>query len=189
MIPHDLSPEWRVLIERELETGEHLDWVDRPIPRYFTARSTSLFLFAIPWTGFSLFWIAGAAGFEMPDFSRGAAFFPLFGLPFVLVGLAMLGSPLWTRYKSGRTLYVITDRRAIVFEGGGSTTIRSFRPDALRAMYRKEKRGGIGDVIFEEAAADDDRQRPPLGFLHIRDPLAVERRLVQLVASRADDQP
>ena len=88
-IPRELEGK----VNRELESGERILWMEQPIPRYFTAISTGAFLFAIPWTAFAVFWICGASGFRIPDFSKGGfSFFPLFGLPFVLIGIAMLGT-------------------------------------------------------------------------------------------------
>ena len=106
-----IPPELEEKVERELESGERIAWMEQPIPRYFTAMSTGAFLFAIPWTAFALFWICGASGFKLPDFSKGGfSFFPLFGVPFVLIGLGMLSSPWWAHRKALKTVYVITDR-------------------------------------------------------------------------------
>ena len=56
--------------------------------------------------------------------------FPLFGLPFVMVGVGMLSSPFWLRRRAKRTCYALTDRRAILWEAGwfGSVEVRSYGP-------------------------------------------------------------
>lgn len=90
-IPRDLQSR----IDLELESGERIQWMDMPIPRYFTPVSTKHFIFAIPWTAFALFWTYAAAGFEMPNLQTTEDLFCLFGLPFILVGIALFGSPLW----------------------------------------------------------------------------------------------
>ncbi len=101
-------------VKHELEPGEKILWMEQPVPRYFTANSTGMFLFAIPWTAFAIFWICGAAGFKIPDFSKGHFnFFPLFGVPFVLIGIGLMSAPLRAYRKAFKTIYVITDRRAI----------------------------------------------------------------------------
>ena len=175
-IPRNL----RSQIERELDAGEQIRWVEIPIPRYFTAGSTSAFLFAIPWTAFAIFWMFGASGFQMPDFDDAFDLFPLFGVPFVLIGLGMLSSPLWAYRKSTKTVYVITNKRAITFDGGTSTTIRSYPPNKLTDIYRKEKSDGTGDVIISSKAwkdSDGDRHSEELGFLRILKPKEVEKML------------
>lgn len=168
-------------VDCELESGERIEWIGMPIPRFFTPAATAAFLFAIPWTAFAIFWMCGASGFEMPDFGEGGfSLFPLFGVPFVLIGLGMLSSPIWAFKKAFRTVYVITDRRAITIEGIWSTTIRSYPPDKLQDIYRKEKRDGSGDVIITRRAwrdSDGDRRSEELGFLRIRNPKEVEQML------------
>ena len=184
----------REKVHRELDPGETIQWMEMPIPRFFTPVATGAFLFGIPWTAFAIFWTWGAAGFRIPDLSegfKGFGLFPLFGLPFILVGLGMLLSPLWAYRKAFRTAYVITDRRAITFQGGWSTTIRSFPPSKLRSVYRKEKDDGTGDVIIDHRAwrdSDGDSQTEELGFLRIREPRNIERMLNELAEhARSED--
>jgi hypothetical protein len=78
--------------------------------------------------------------------------FPLFGVPFILIGLGMLSSPYWLARKAKNTCYILTDRRAIIVDGGvfGSRTIHSFQPERLTAMSRTERKDGSGDLVFEQ---------------------------------------
>ncbi len=80
------------------------------------------------------------------------SFFPLFGLPFLLVGLGMLTSPYWLGRKAVRTVYVVTSQRAIIFTGRvfGGVNIQTFMPDRLTSMTRNERADGSGDLIFEQ---------------------------------------
>ncbi len=170
------------LVDAELRTGEQVVWVGQPIPSRFARRSIAFVLFGIPWTAFALFWIAGASRFKIPDFSKGFDFFPLFGIPFVLVGLGMLSSPFWMRRKALKTAYVITDQRAIVLGAGafGSTTVRSFDPDRLKDLRRVQKSDGTGDLIFERTWSQGDKQATDHGFLAIANVREVESRIVSL---------
>ena len=179
-IPRDLREE----VDRELEPGEHVQWLQMPLPRCFTPAATAAFLFGIPWTAFAIFWTAGAAwGTSQVGDAGFLRAFPLFGVPFILVGLGMLSSPLWAYRKALRTVYVVTDRRAITFDGGWTTTVRSYPPDRLADVYRKERKDGIGDVVIARRAwrdSDGDRHSEELGFLRIRDPKTVETMLRKL---------
>jgi hypothetical protein len=150
-----LSNPMRQLLDREIASGERLIWYAQPRPGRLAWRATPLVLFGIPWTAFAVFWMCGAAGFSMPHLDKDMGpmswmplLFPLFGLPFVLIGLGMLLSPLWLMRKASRTLYAITDRRAIVFSGGWSTTITSYGPERLTQLTRKERPDGSGDIII-----------------------------------------
>lgn len=179
-----ISRELEDMVKRELAAGERVLWMQQPIPRYFTTASTSAFLFAIPWTAFAIFWICGASGFKLPDFSKGGfSYFPLFGIPFVLIGIGMLSTPLLAHRRAGKTVYVITDRRAITFDAGWTTTIRSYPPERLQQIHRKEKRDGTGDVVLGQrlvAAGEGGQQAQDVGFLNIRDPRTVEQMLRKL---------
>jgi hypothetical protein len=175
-------------VDRELESDERIEWIGMPKRVYFTPAATAAFLFGIPWTAFALFWIAGAAEFKIPQFNQGFDLFPLFGIPFVLIGCGMLSAPIWAYRTAGKSVYVITNRRAITFDGGWSTTIRSFPPEKLTDVYRKEKPDGSGDVIIARRtwqSSDNDRQPEELGFLRVENAKDVERRLKAL-AERYD---
>ncbi|NLZ63897.1 MAG: hypothetical protein GX902_08820 [Lentisphaerae bacterium] len=188
-IPRELGNK----VRGELESGEHILWMGQPIPRFFTAASIGSFLFAIPWTAFAVFWMWGACGGKLPDLSKGVMelLFPLFGLPFVLIGLAMLSVPLWMYRRAFRTVYVITDRRAITFEAGWNRaiTIRSYPPARLQNIFRREKRDGTGDVIFGQEFYSDAKGRQgstEYGFLNIREPKTAENMLKQLAAQTVE---
>jgi hypothetical protein len=181
-IPRDISRELQSMVDRELEPGESVKWIGMPIPRFFTRASTGSFLFAIPWTAFAIFWMFGAwhQSENVP--------FTLFGVPFVLIGFGMMSVPLFTYRRSFKTVYVITDKRAITFTGGWSTTVRSYPPDTLREIYRKERKDGTGDVVISRRAwrdSDGDRQSEELGFLRVDSPKEIEDMLKHLAEQAA----
>jgi hypothetical protein len=111
--------------------------------------------------------------------------FPLFGLPFVFVGLGMLTAPYWLARKARRTCYALTNRRAIVFDVSwrGAVTVYSYGPDQLAKQYRRENADGGGDLVFEEITTVNRSSDGPSttttkrGFLAIDDVRAVEALL------------
>lgn len=171
----------RDLIDRELASGEHVQWMQMPVPRYFTPRATAAFLAGIPCTAFALFWTATAAWGTSRGGDAGLLrVFPLFGVPFILIGLALLSGPFWAHRKALKSVYVITNRRAITFDGGWSMTVRSYPPERLTEVFRKEKKDGIGDVVITHRAwrdSDGYRHTEELGFLNVREPKVVESML------------
>jgi hypothetical protein len=184
MVTAELSQEVRNQIAAELESGERIRWQGQPVVGASAAKGTwAMFIFAIPWTAFAVFWTLGASGLL---FGGGHAnsgplairiIFPLFGLPFIAVGVWMLTMPARAKKKiarmAERTAYVITDRRAIIFDAGfasggalaglvassplgsvmpeGSLTVKSYRPAQLQQLARVLHKDGTGDIIFEEA--------------------------------------
>ena len=172
-------------LQRELEPGERVEWKGTPIPHYFNAATTSLFLFSIPWTAFAVFWMFGASS------QSGSVPFTLLGLPFVLIGLALFSSPIWNYKKSINTIYAITDSRAITIDGGWTTTYRSYTPSDLKFIYRKERSDRSGDVILsrrEWRDSDGDKQNQELGFLRIQDPKAIESKLKKLAKTTTHER-
>jgi hypothetical protein len=186
-----IPKELRRKIENELQPGEFIRWIEQPIPRFFTASSIGSVLFGIPWTSFAIFWMWGASGFKLPDIREGLQpqnLFALFGVPFVLIGFRMLSSPVWAWQAARKTVYLSTDKRAISIQGGLSTKIKSYLPDQLKDVYRKERADGTGDVVIEIrrwSDSDEGQNSEEIGFLGVRNPREVENMLRQLAKNNA----
>ncbi|HEX9952239.1 MAG TPA: hypothetical protein VGB53_10750 [Rubricoccaceae bacterium] len=190
-LPADLD----ALARDELARGEAVEWAAPPDARRAALSALGIWIFAIPWTAFSVFWTA-MASLTVDDWTSLAVAFPLFGTPFIAVGLAMLSAPWWAWRVARRTLYIVTDRRAILFEASGARAIgvRSFRPEALRDVRRTERPDGSGSLVFSQTGgrdADGDRTLTPVGFANVRDVRAAEdavRMLAEQAASAAVDE-
>lgn len=158
-------------VRSELSSGEQLLWVGQPRPGRMARSSIPMVLFGIPWTAFAVFWTVMASGIWFAAgpaqvnqaagpgvfFSVVFACFPLFGLPFVLVGLGMLSSPYWLYRQAQRTFYALTEQRAIIWEAGwwNSIEVRSYGPAELTRIGRTEFADGSGDLVFEETIRID----------------------------------
>ena len=173
------------VMNRELESGERIRWAGMPMPKLFPRGDTwTFFVFGIPWTAFALFWTGAAAwGIMNDNDGSGHLLIPLCGVPFILIGFGMLSSPIRAYRNATKTVYVITDRRAITFDGGWYTTIRSYPPDKLQEICRKEHKNGTGDVILTRRQWFDEnggRHWEDLGFLRIADATNIENLLKEL---------
>jgi hypothetical protein len=188
---HQIPAKLRRRVDREIGAGEFIKWIEQPLPRFFTLQSLAYFFFAIPWTAFAIFWMYGAAGFKVPDLREGIKLeyvFALWGVPFILVGLWMLTSPLREWLKAFRTVYLITDKRAISVESGWLTTIRNYTPTQLKDLYRKERGDGTGDVVITtrfRRGSEGSSWTEEIGFMNVRNPREVERLLQQLSQKEA----
>lgn len=200
-LPADLEDQ----VRSEMRDGERPLWVGQPKPGRFARQALPIVLFGIPWTAFALFWMAAASGMVFGGFGNNGApggfwafdYFPLFGLPFVLIGLGMLSSPYWLRRQAKRTCYALTDRRAILWQAGkfGSVTVRSYGPEALHKTHRTEYADGDGDLVFEEVVLvgrDSDRYRTTNttrhGFMAIGNVRGVEELLRRTLQTGGDGQ-
>jgi hypothetical protein len=166
-------------VRRELKAGELIQWIGQPVPQYFTARTTVAFLFAIPCLLVIFLMIAGSTNLKIPDLSQRQAIINLLMLLwFFGAGLIMLT----------KTIYAITDQRAIIMNGGWRTTVRSFLPDRLANIDRHEMKNGLGEVIFERekhVVTGMGEDSKTWGFINIRNAREVEEMLKQLAAQGA----
>jgi hypothetical protein len=93
-----------------LRQGEQLRWVGQPDPRVlFTPADLFLVPFSLMWGGFAVFWEIQVLT------SGGSTFFALWGIPFVLIGLYFIvGRFIYKKHRKRKTVYGLTDSRAIV---------------------------------------------------------------------------
>lgn len=111
----------------EAAQGERILWAGQPQPRRMWP-FFGIWLFAIPWTVFSLFWEGMAlspwfASTKAPDhitWTFGIVM-PIFGIPFVVIGLAMMASPFWIMAKAKMTVHALTDKRLLTVTTGRTT--------------------------------------------------------------------
>lgn len=184
-------------LKKELRAGERVLWSGRPFPARVMLSTFAIWFFAIPWTAFALFWETMALSpWFAESGSRGApkAFefgfaivFPLFGLPFVLIGLGMMAAPFYAYRKAQRTVFAITSERALIMDGGARGEVKTFPLAQMSGEVRKSVRSdGSGSLYFsfqKRIDGDGDRVTDRKGFECVADVNEVERKLQQAVAS------
>lgn len=190
---HTLPADLDALVRDEIAPGERVRYAEQPVAGHDALRAFGMWLFAVPWTAFSVFWTVMAAG-AAGEMNGWGVVFPLWGLPFVGIGFAMLSSPWWTWRAARRTLYVVTDRRAVVFSASGlrGVAVRSFAPDALRDTRRVERPDGSGDLIFAETGhrdSDGDLVATTTGFKTLADVRGAEAAVAALAADHPPGRP
>ena len=158
-----------------LEPGEEILWQGRPDAeiRWSDLRPQKL-VFGLFYAGFAVFWMVAAGGMVWGGPMGGGPFalFPLFGIPFLLIGLNIMGGHvIWDAYKRGRTWYTLTDRRAFAATAVlGIKRLRAVRieeatPAEMTADVPPSLRIGprVGEmVVFEHAPGARD------AFRHLR---------------------
>lgn len=183
----------------ELAPGERIKWLGKPDPAQYARQALPMVIFGIPWTLFALFWEGGAIQPALQGIDRaggpGMAFsimFPLFGLPFIGIGIGMLTSPIWYRRKAANTIYAVTDRRALMISGSGTRTVQSYDRSAIGTLTRKERGDGSGDLLFGgetpavqwgNSRRSSSNQTTP-GFYGIRTVRQVEQLLREALEAR-----
>jgi hypothetical protein len=167
--------------------GERILWLGQPSPARTLLVALPIWLFAVPWTAFALGWeymaLAGwLSGKPSPSGTHtimGIAF-PLFGLPFVLVGLGMMSAPFLAWREARRTVHVIGERRLVTMTIGGKISVKSHPTAAIVRTERSERRGGSGTlkvVTGIRRDSDGDRVEDSETLIGIAEVRKVERLL------------
>jgi hypothetical protein len=170
----------KTAIENALRPDEEVVWAGRPDPWVTLKSSWPLFLFAIPWTLFSLAWEAAAIyGVFHSNSAEGAPWFiiiifPLFGIPFVLVGFGMLFSPYFAYKNAERTVHVVTGGRVfsvtLKWPFGGQKIV-SFDGDMIKHVeldLADDSSGDVKIVFGYTTGGEDDRHENKFIFQGIR---------------------
>ncbi len=178
----------RQLIENELDAGESVQWCAQPKPLRLAICSLPLTLFSLPFLAVPIVILVSVfKGGGMPLFMKliACAFLSVF----LLVGGCMMFSPLWVLRMARRTVYAVTDKRAIVFQGGMRMRIESLGPDKLQNMERFQRADGSGDLILQRRITshecNENRTMRRIGFFAIDNVKEVEDMLETIAAQKA----
>ncbi len=174
----------QLAMQRELRSGERVLWTGRPLARVAWS-GLAVWIFAVPWTAFSVFWtvmaFAGAQAFEEAG-PLGYAF-PLFGTPFIVIGLGMLSVPFLPLFGASRTLFAVTDQRLVRIFRGPRLRTQSIPGDRVGEIDRSERRDGSGTlriVIGSHIDSDGDRRTDHFSIGEVENVMAVETRVREL---------
>ncbi len=178
----------RLALERELGPDETVQWhgwqLGRIDPRAFLS-----YVFAVPWTVFSLAWTGIAAGAVAASGQTGLGLFawafPLFGLPFVAVGGWMLSRPFVPLWERGRVLYVATDRRVLKLCIGRALSIKTVPADRIGLVQRSERTDGTGTLSLAVRIgrdSDGDRQTESFDIGPVADIMGAKEAIDRIAA-------
>ncbi|MEZ5854218.1 MAG: hypothetical protein R3D67_05510 [Hyphomicrobiaceae bacterium] len=149
--------------------------------------SSLVWLFAIPWTAFSLAWevmaLQGWFSGKTPPSGMLLLFgivFPLFGVPFVAIGLAMMGTPLWAWWSARHTAHVVGEKRIATITVGRDLKVKTWATSAILRTERAQRRNGSGTlkiILGRRKDSDGDVVEETETLYGIADVAEVERRV------------
>jgi Bacterial PH domain len=140
--------------QSELQGGESLLWSGPANPGRSAMSALPAALFGIPFAGFAFFWMSTAyrgthnLANHHNTLTSGFSVFPLFGLPFLLIGLAMTLAPLGVYLKGRSGVYAVTNRRVMLITGTTSRSVKSIIPTDIAEVDHRERPDGTGDVLI-----------------------------------------
>ena len=145
-------------LESILGAGEKLLWSGQPKQGLrLQARDVFMIPFSLIWGGFAIFWEIMALGiFQEPHQAHEpkavgliAWVFPLWGVPFVAVGLYMIfGRFFYDAALRKKTYYGVTNQRLIIYKSLFSQNIASFEYATLANLNLTERGDRSGDILF-----------------------------------------
>ena len=170
-------------VSNELK-GERVLWAASPNRWAYASRYWKTAVFGIPFAAFAIFWTYQVSHIPAKGDQSFSFFGFLWGLMFVGFGLSMLLSPLWAAWTATNVYYVVTDRRAVIFEKPFRLKIQSFPPSAV-ATYERVSNGGLGgNIIFQRISEGSGRgtRIREIGFVGVKEYASAVRALDELVS-------
>jgi hypothetical protein len=142
-----LPAESQMLADGVLRPGERLLWAGQPDPSVrFTKADGFLVPFSILWGGFAVFWEVGVVA------SGGPPFFALWGIPFVAMGFYFtVGRFIWKARRKRRTIYLLTDQRAVTMTTNGQLSEAPWRGTPKQVSRHRD--GQHVDVVFDSPSS------------------------------------
>lgn len=177
-------------IKPYLDVNEDILWCDKPYKRIvFTVNDIFTTLFGIVWLSFSIFWVISA--FLVTNEADSSAFniFPLFGLPFVFIGLyLLLFRHIAGAVKRKNMIYALTDKRALIVHSGKRQYVQEYRYENISNIQMKCDDNDIGSIFFLTGAINYNRNgrgyASTSGIFGIRDTKKVYKILSQCLENK-----
>ena len=137
-----IDKEIKYQLESIIDHDEELIWTGSPKQGIkFQVLDLYMIPFSILWCGFAIFWMMAAL--------EGSAFFALFGVPFVLMGLFMVfGRFIFDAIRRKKTFYGITEKRLIIKSGVFSVDYESIMLNKMPTIKIIEKGDRSGTLII-----------------------------------------
>jgi hypothetical protein len=141
------------VLNPQLDSGERLLWSGQPRGGIRLRRQDALLIpFSLLWGGFAIFWECMALTATTKAPGPVAVVFPLFGLPFVGVGLYLIFGRFFVDAKvRAGTFYGVTNERIIIIKGLFSQQTKSLQLRTLTDVSLTQRPDGSGTISFGPA--------------------------------------
>jgi hypothetical protein len=143
-----LSPEMEERVRAELDKNEQLLWVGQPRPDLMARKGIIGVIIGIPFTAFAIFWVSSAA--EIGGGFNGMGCFPLFGIPFIIIGLGLMSAPFWL-YRQAKSTWYAQMSQKIVQKGENDNEQEHDDPNLKGDSISPAGRSFTGGISRERA--------------------------------------
>ncbi len=139
-------------VREKLDDGEKIRWMEKPDPMSAAIRKIPESLFSVLFFGVAVqdFLVAfnprGGKLYIEPDTEVGLQIAIIFFFSFV--GIAFLLKPLFSYKEAEKTLYCVSNQRAIQIIAKKNIKVISHSHSALTTIERKDKKNGKSDILY-----------------------------------------
>ncbi|MBZ0296104.1 MAG: hypothetical protein K8L99_26325 [Anaerolineae bacterium] len=192
MKKNEIPEALRDTIEQQLMAGEELLWAGQPDPMRMARRKLLQAGFGVIWLVFVIFifgdfWTMPSRGPNVGGFGSIFSLMPLF---FIGVGSWTVSTPLRDYFTAKRTIYAVTDQRALIISGLFSQSAKSYGRHQIEFVDTRVHSNGTGDIIFDRGMQARNRSiisfgsnrstyTMDVGFFGIDYPRQVEALMLQ----------
>ncbi|MAS36774.1 MAG: hypothetical protein CL610_22405 [Anaerolineaceae bacterium] len=179
-------------VEDQLMAGETLLWVGQPNPMRMARRHLLTAGFGVLWLALAMFIFSGFGSNGFPTmgprpFSGVGSIFSIVQLVFIGVGVWTISTPLRDYLSAQKTVYAITNQRAIIIAGLLSQSAKSYGAKQIEFVETRVHGNDQGDVIFDRettirhssSRSGSRRVTVEIGFFGIEHPRQVEALMLQ----------
>jgi hypothetical protein len=131
-------------LQGRLDQGERVLWTGRPQQGLLLRRGDWFGIpFSLLWCGFAVFWESQVLAGNAPWF------FALWGIPFILIGVYLvLGRFVIDAWQRQRTVYAVTDRRALILGGLRTPSLKSLDIEGLTDIELRDEGAERGTLML-----------------------------------------
>ena len=177
-----LPPDLQQTLVLELKDGERLLWTGQPVARIspvLTAIFVATGLFLIVVGSLAAYMttknpVSGSAQEAVPPV--------LLAIPVCLAGVFACLMPTLVPGQSKRTIFAVTDSRAIIMRCAGSKTVESYYAADIGEVIRTERLDGTSNVMFTRTTSGASPSAPT-GFFGLRNAGDVEGLLRNITSA------
>lgn len=172
-------------IKAELQPGEIVRWTGGPsfLPVLWSQAFTigfGLVFAGLPAIGIAKGWTDWTKGIEPEVGIVGLLFTSLF----VVAGLYIVGGGLFEAFGVWRTVYAVTNRRALIITTFVRRRVLAIAPSGMNALEWHENGDGWGSITIRREVHEDSegKNTTKLGFTGVRDVRGAIREIERLRA-------
>lgn len=179
----NLPEPFNTTVKSKLNPDEKIQWWAQPTPPQLATELVKALLIGLPLTIIGIIWLKNVFTQHLPQFHYLSVFSALMGLLILYFGLVMVTGYYLNLRNSRRTLYVVTNKRALIFDSRGwfKPQFYAYGPDEIKDLKIVMKDDNQGDILLARKSLNFmSPGRLDVGFFRIKEVQRAEKALKAL---------